>query len=68
MVLKWCTGLHYLVGGYHKYKDVCSAPIDRVEIPCEREPGNPRDKFQRVIAAEHILEPFDNPPFTLFGV
>ena len=24
--------------GYHKYKDVWSAPIDRAELPCEREP------------------------------
>ena len=29
--------------GYHKYKDVWSAPIDEAELPCEREPGNPRN-------------------------
>ena len=32
-----------VVRGYHKYKDVWSAPIDGTELSCEREPGNPRD-------------------------
>ena len=32
-----------VVRGYHEYKDVWSAPIDGIELPCEREPGNPRD-------------------------
>ena len=32
-----------VVRGYHKYKDVWSALVDGTEIPCEREPGNPRD-------------------------
>ena len=32
-----------VVRGYHEYKDIWSAPIDGVELPCKREPGNPRD-------------------------
>ena len=32
-----------VVRGYHKYKDVWSAPIDGRELPCKREPSNPRD-------------------------
>ena len=32
-----------VVRGYHEYKDVWSTPIDGTELPCEREPGNPRD-------------------------
>ena len=27
-----------VVRGYHKYKDVWSASIDRTELPCKREP------------------------------
>ena len=32
-----------VVRGYHEYKDIWSAPIDGIELSCEREPGNPRD-------------------------
>ena len=32
-----------VVRGYHEYKDIWSAPIDGAELPCKREPGNPRD-------------------------
>ena len=31
-----------VVRGYHKYKDIWSAPIDGTELSCEREMGNPR--------------------------
>ena len=29
--------------GYHEYKDVWSASINRTELPCKRELGNTRD-------------------------
>ena len=32
-----------VVRGYHEYKDIWDAAIDGLELPCEREPGNPRD-------------------------
>ena len=32
-----------VIRGYHKYKDIRDAAIDRLELPCEREPGNPHD-------------------------
>ena len=32
-----------VVRGYHEYKDIWSTPIDEIELPCERKPGNPRD-------------------------
>ena len=32
-----------VVRGYHEYKDIWSAPIDGIELPCEKEPGNPKD-------------------------
>ena len=32
-----------VIRGYHKYKDICGAAIDRVKRPCKREPGNPHD-------------------------
>ena len=32
-----------VVRKYHEYKDIWSAPIDEIELPCEREQGNPRD-------------------------
>ena len=39
-----------LGGGYNEYKDVWSTPIDRIELPVEREPGNPREIMVRCIA------------------
>jgi len=33
-----------VVWGYHEYKDIWDAAIDGLELPCEREPGNPRDQ------------------------
>lgn len=32
-----------VVRGYHEYKDIWDAAIDGLELPCEREPGNPHD-------------------------
>ena len=32
-----------VVGGYHEYKDIWSAPIDCTELSCKREPCNPKD-------------------------
>ena len=29
--------------GYHEYKDIWSASINRTELPCKRELGNTRD-------------------------
>ena len=36
--------------GYHEYKDIWSAPIDGIELPCEREPGNQRDTSAAVVS------------------
>ena len=30
---------------YHEYKEIWDAAVDRVNLPCEREPGNPHDTF-----------------------
>ena len=32
-----------VIRGYHEYKDIWDAAIDGLELPCEREPGNPHD-------------------------
>lgn len=32
-----------IVRSYHVYQDIWDAAIDGLELPCEREPGNPHD-------------------------
>ena len=56
-----------VVRGYHEYKGVWSVPIDRTELSCEREPGNPRDTSAVVVVERstsdevtvgHVPQPF----------
>ena len=37
--------LQSVVRGYHEYKEIWDAAVDGVDLPCEREPGNPHDIF-----------------------
>ena len=32
-----------IIQGYHEYKDIWDADMDGIELPCEREQGNPHD-------------------------
>jgi len=41
-----------VVQGYHKHKDVWNASTDGTKIPCEREPGNPKDTLTVVLVEQ----------------
>ena len=39
-----------VVRGYHEYKDIWDAVVDGIELPCEREPGNPQNPSAIAVA------------------